>query len=344
MFEELVKNIIMETFTSRDMQKYLCENVSALTKDDIVEIVRKSFIPLERKLAMFRELSKYENADEVEEEIRLARTSKNKFEEIWIKEYSFYYQMLSMEQALAELAESKEKRSIFLLHEMQIFKGNEKEIDVLPFFSYEKCCSYIKKECEQYAEEKQITLWYILEKYKEDANGDLQLAYTYFLFDGQIVYYNINDKNNRCGSDVFGGDLLLPVPFKAGDMITCDGGHTGIEHQALILSTGDNKDCCSLVGFIKRKDDILDCAPIKHSTIFYNFRSAVYVPPLFSAKLMSDELLEEEVVLKEISAWIDGDENRGKVIADQVYYVQQDEITKEWFDEMENAYIKKVTK
>ena len=179
-------------------------------------------------------------------------------------------------------------------------------------------------------------MWHIIEKYDEDANGELRLTYTYYLFDGEIIYYE--DVNSDYGSDVFGGDLHLPVPFKQGDIITCDGGPTGNETMAVILRTGDNRDCCSLTGLMKRKDGLLEYGTIKHTTSFYDFESKVLVPPLFSASLVTEGNLKNEAELKRISDFVKGDEDRGYIIDMAVNRLSEEEITDKWIREREKEY------
>ena len=164
----------------------------------------------------------------------------------------------------------------------------------------------------------------------------MNLTYTYYLFDGEIIYYE--DANSDYGSDVFGGDLRLPVPFKQGDIITCDGGPTGNVTLAVILRTGDNRDCCSLTGLMKRKDGFLEYGTIKHTTSFYDFESKVLVPPLFSASLVTEGNLKNEAELKRISDFVKGDEDRGYIIEMAVKRLSEEEITDKWIREREKEY------
>ena len=91
MFEELLKGIIREVFTSIDMQDYLCENVNELSDWQIVNIVRRAFIPLMRKKEMFEVLATYEDREAIEQEIEEARKGDNPYEEFHIKEDSYFY-------------------------------------------------------------------------------------------------------------------------------------------------------------------------------------------------------------------------------------------------------------
>lgn len=139
--------------------------------------------------------------------------------------------------------------------------------------------------------------WYSVEKYEENEAGDLVQTYSFWVINGEIVYFD--DEN----SDVDTGmrmhlDLNVPVPFKPGDLIGCDGGPTCDETMAVVLRVGDNFDCCSLVALCKRKGDVLEYTLVKHSSMFYEADMRLYVPPLYSARCVNLEIGEVDEALQ----------------------------------------------
>ena len=144
MYEQLIIDIINETFTSSDMKQYLCENVKILGKADIVNIVRKSLLPLRRKGELFDALCQYENKNEVDAEIATARESGSVYDVEYIKEYSYHYQLESIQKALSMLGSATKDTGVLLLQEWQTDGSIELLIGDLPFFTYEKCITFIK--------------------------------------------------------------------------------------------------------------------------------------------------------------------------------------------------------
>ena len=312
MFEQLLKEIICEIFIYKDMQDYLCENINLLDEHHIVDMVRKSFIPLSRKLELFEALSVYEDIENLEKNLFKAKYEENEFEEKYIKEYSYNYQADFIREALSKLMIKDKSEGLLLLVEYQSEDGNEQIIDQLPFFSYEKLDTYIREYIKEEGIERLHNNKYFckIEKYIETEEGDLEEEYFYYAFDGNIVYCESIDSNmGSCYED-----LNIPVPFEPGDVIKCDGGPTCEDVVAVVLRTGDNSDCCSLVALCQRKDGTFDMEPVKHSFMFYEAESSIYVPPLYSIRCVNEDEKSENSVLKTISELINGDEEKGRII------------------------------
>lgn len=312
MFEELLKEIIREVFRYKDMQDYLCNNLDELSKWQIVNIVRRAFIPLSRKQEMFEALSVYEDREKIETEIAEARLDGDSHEEGWIKENSYYYQAQYIKEALEHLMIKDKSEGLLLLIENMYYDGGNHQTGEVPFYSYEKLKNYSK----QYFYDETMndsgikSYWCEIVKYEENADGDLEEVFSYYMFDGEVVYCDGDD--SRKGN--FYDDLNVPVPFKQGDVIACDGGPNCEGMVAVIIRTGDNMDCCSLVALCKRKGDILEHEPVKHSTMFYDADDHVLVPPLYTIRCINDEITDEDLPLKRIGEFVNGDEDRGYIV------------------------------
>lgn len=336
MFEQLVKDIIREVFAYKDMQDYLCEHVDELTEWQIVNIVRRAFIPLTRKLEMFEALAVYEDIESVDKKIADARVSEHPYDEMLIKENSYYYQAQFIKEALEHLDIKDKSDGLLLLIEYQECDGIEQRVGELPFYSYEKLLAYVKEymEVETLDELHKKRYWCRIEKYEETSDGDLEEVFDYCMFDETVVYCSGDE---FCMSNCY-EDLNVPVPFKQGDVIACDGGPTCEDTVAVIIRTGDNIDCCSLVALCKRDGNILEHTPVKHSSMFYDTDTAIFVPPLFSIRCINDELSDEDVALKRIGEFVNGDEDRGYIVECIHDPISMDDVTDSLLESLEQNY------
>lgn len=133
MFETAVKDVIREVFNSKDMQEYLCENVSALAKWQIVDIVRKAYIPLERKAEMFEMLASYEDAVALEKELQSACEGKHVFNAEYVMEHSYYYQAFAIRKALSEVKLQSKEDGVLLMIEQEQRSGEEQIVGICHF-------------------------------------------------------------------------------------------------------------------------------------------------------------------------------------------------------------------
>lgn len=316
MYNEALKNIIREAFPSTDMQEYLCAHTENLRKWQIVDMVRKALIPLWRKLELFTALAEYEDRKSVEAEIKEAEQNGDNYEISWIKENSYHYQAEAISRALSELIIRGKEEGVLLFLERQRRDGKEEVVGELPFFSYEKLITYIRKDYAEWEETEieKFRPWYVIEKYKEMEEGKLVQTHTYVVFKGEIMYFE--EEGSDMGSDVLWGrgDLNVPVSFQPGDIIRVDGKPTCEEKIAVVLRVGDNLDCCSLEALYKNKDGFLDSPPVKHSDMFYETESAFYYPPLYTAKLVTEKLERDETAFELVRDFIAGDEWRGWIV------------------------------
>lgn len=338
-FEELAKEIISEVFQSKDMRDYLCQNLDLLDKRNIVDIVRKSFVPLERKLEFFEELSVFEDKEEVEAELKDAQERNRTYDVELVKKYSYFYQAIGLKEALNQLKEDKEENGVLLLTEYMTSEGTDEILGNVPFLSYEKLDAYIKSSISEQLDEEssESVFWHAIEKYREVEDGELELRYTYYVFDGKLIYYV--DDNSEVDCSIWDKDLNIPVPFSPGDIVVCDGKPACEEICAFILRTGDNIDCCSLVGLCKRKDGTFESVPVKHSNMFYESDSIIMVPPLYSMKRVSQQVREEEPEMLKISNFVKGDEDRGFIVENNVLAsIAATDVTDMFIEKLEQEY------
>ncbi len=173
------------------------------------------------------------------------------------------------------------------------------------------------------------------DKWIKDQNGKYVEAFEYIIVKGEIIFTAIDhnlEKNDadfisQCinypldNEDNFIGifdyvdavNLNIPVPFKAGDIIECDGIPFGPPTHILILETGDNIDCCCLQGMSLDPEGKWVYGAVKHGHAQYHDYFPM-ISPLYSARIFDGEPDEGEELLFEIGKIIGGDEEKGRAL------------------------------
>ena len=107
-----------------------------------------------------------------------------------------------------------------------------------------------------------------------------------------------------------------------GDIVTIDCRPIQPIRRVLILETGIGSDCCYPLGLYVRRDKELDVGAIKHNMVFRDtdaYISMPEIPALFRAEKYDGVLLEGELVLREISQWLQRDESKGRKLCAYMY-------------------------
>lgn len=137
----------------------------------------------------------------------------------------------------------------------------------------------------------------------------------------------------------FSCDLDLPTPFRVGDIVTIDCRPIQPLRRVLILEEGDHRDCCLPQGLYVRKDKKLDTGAIKHNSIFKDTHWTVSrpeIPALYCAEKYEGVLMEEKLILREISRWLQGGEARGRALWE---YMREEEDVKKILEFMQKGEI-----
>lgn len=93
--------------------------------------------------------------------------------------------------------------------------------------------------------------------------------------------------------------LYLPVPFAAGDVITIDCRPFVPFKHGVIVSIGDNHDCCCVQCLYAKSDGTLDVGALKHSHVFDDGVTP-YISPLYGAQKVQSSLPSEDEYFREI--------------------------------------------
>lgn len=295
---QLYVDIIKETMQSKDMQEHLIQHVHKLSRYEWTDMICSVPIALERKAEFLEELSRCVEEDETKEFYRhTAEHIRDWFGRLELKE-----------------------GEIFCLCGYCNEHGERHQFESAPFYSLEKAVQHLQEEESEKDDESEIDYWYELEKWEQDEDGNLHETVEYMILDGKLCYAWDFDKNSKERYAVrFSRDLDLPTPFRVGDIITIDCRPIQPIRRVLILEVGEHRDCCYPMVLYIRKDKKLDVGPLKHNLIFRDMHwtvSAPEIPALYRAEKYESVLMEEELILREISCWLQEDETKGRALCE----------------------------
>ena len=178
-----------------------------------------------------------------------------------------------------------------------------------PFLSYDSVIDHIRAELAE-CEDAPIWQWYVLEKWIPGDNLELTHVYTYWLIGDQIMFFS--KKDNEFSPYCI--DPNLPVPFRAGDLVTIDCRPFAPLKHALILERGDNHDCCCLQALWRdEKTGLWDIGTVKHSHVFGAYIFPLYTP-IYRLSRFNGELPPGEKPLSAVQSAIAYDEQKGSWI------------------------------
>ena len=343
--EKLKMDIIKELF-SQEMSDYLCKKINSLSEHDFSKIIGLSLLDLNIKYEYSIKLG----LNDLEKELQNAINNlENNDDNI------FYLKELSRNTDLEYLLDENEKHKYYngdiiraidtINHEIGYGDRNN-EHGLMPFLDYKNVFKYInddkivEKDGQDFVYD---NLYYFkLEKYKKRDKkdilknfskyscrfiSDMYLDCEYYIVNSKIVYYKDYDyskidkvsyQHPRLADTKYIYDsvnLNLPIPFKAGDIVSCNLKPFSNNKNMIIVSVGDNCDCCSVqIAFIDQYGK-LNTGALKHSDMRQN---GVFpcISPLYTLRSINeDELtLHEKVEFVRIKEEINGDEKRGREV------------------------------
>lgn len=340
--KKLKMDIIKELF-SPEMSDYLCENINVLSEYDFSQIIGFSLLDIFKKYEYSIELRLKILEMELKEAIDNLKRDEDTI---------FYLNEIRRNTDLEYLLDDSQKhvnhnsdivRSIDVINREVGYGDHNNVHGIMPFLDYKNVFKYINDD--KIAEEDgqdfvYDDLYYFkLDKYKRsDKNdilrnfnkyscrfiSDMYLECEYYIVNSKIVNYKKYDYSTIDKSSsatpryihtfylYHSNDLNLPIPFKAGDMVSCKLMPFSDNKNMLILSVGNNRDCCSVqVAFIDQYGK-LSTGALKHSDMRQN-EVLPCISPLYSLRSISeDELtLHEKMVFIDIQKKIDGNEKKG---------------------------------
>ena len=184
--------------------------------------------------------------------------------------------------------------------------------------NFEDVKEVIKKDLEMSETKATDLRWYHVSKWVKNSEGKYTEACTYLIARNEILYFSIEVYvGDLYTYDYYmAGDLNIPVPYKAGDILECDGFPFGPKFRMLIVDIGDNHDCCCVQGLALNEEGLWECGAVKHGMVSYNYSPKISY--LYTAEIYQGQLTGREKVLKNLSDYIGDDEKRGQEIYDKI--------------------------
>ena len=302
-FEKLKNDIIDNFMISKEMKDYL--HTVDLSDRNLFEIMAGSLESLEVKLEWIRQLND---------------ACEGKYNEQYFK----------LKNAIDKLHSDDGALFLVTMHWMDLDIKEEKRGAAEPCSSFEEVKRYIGKAILDDFNYPEIPPeddygWFEVEKWDKDTDG-FRLSCTYYMIGSKTVFfkpqmpkgwkpgsliYTKTDNGGIWSRPLFSGydttfcdseNLNLPVPFDRGELVNIDCRPVHQSKPALILTRGDNKDCCSLQALAIDEDGEFMQGAVKHTSLF-SIRTTGHfgVSPLYRMETYKKECCgDKENLLKSI--------------------------------------------
>ena len=326
-------DLINELFESKEMAKYLIENIDELTKSNIIDIICRAPIDIRRKAEILLELSETEKLQEnrIDDDINNDNYKKD-FEE-QSAENSYFYNYKIAEKGIEHfeskpndlysiqvvshdvLDRTKRRYGSFSIH--TTFQSAIKQIN--DNYDYEKTHWDIENDHS----------WYEIKKWIPFENGKYKCVINYYFVDDKIMFFSFMD-SDRALKNNFDPDcvLNLKTPFKTGDILTVNCKPFFPARNIMILANASKNVCDSLQClFFEGEDELLRTGSVKRGWIFH----ALYKPeisPLYRMSKPTTELPEQELILEKIKSFLKADNEKGKKMWLWIYNTKEEKYIK----------------
>ncbi len=284
---------------SKEMADYL-KTVERMSSN-LAEIIFFSASPL---------MEKYEALKEVGPSILASGN------EYAIRDYKDF--IMSIEMAI----DLRDAEGVFTI-EPQYFTENTTEADsefTGVFATYEDVLHSIQEELAFSETQAEDIHWFEVTKWIKNDQGKYIPACRYIFAHDVLISVEVDEDITGEHLCYYGiSELNLPVPFKTGDIVEVDGYPFTPKKRILILEVGDNWDCCCLQGLFKDYDGKWTTGAVKHNHI--GFEAFPQMSPLYTIHSYTHSLDGEEALLKEVSDWLAGDEEKGSKLWEKFFDV-----------------------
>ena len=214
---------------------------------------------------------------------------------------------------------------VFVAYYSSYYESYVDEVDFLQgvYGTYEEVKDFV---CQSYDAQfgagtsKHFNYYHRAHKFVRDEKGKYTEVCTYYFVNKELVYVEL--EHDMDTSMLYGHDLNLPVPFKAGDIVEIDNIPFSGKYRVIILGIGDNKDCCSVQAMYKGFDGKWDKGAFKHASLkFFTWR-VHQISPLLSGEIYTGELIEEdEKLFPEIQEYIRKNYPDGDTLMKDSYHI-----------------------
>ena len=264
-FDELSKYIYYRTMTqisdytelldefmpSREMAEFLKK--PGISISNIADIIYSSPCPLDKKLTGLKKLS-------IILEESLETILKAKCDEL----------IGNIESALALI----DSEGVFTIESAKFVAENGENSNSFEgvYATWNHVLEYVGEDLKNNEINDDRLYWHEVTKWINNGNGRYIEGCSYILVRGKLWFICSDNNDERYGYNHFYTDvnLNLPVPFKAGDIVECDGYPFTPKAKLLILDVGDNLDCCCLRAIHLGESGRWDVGAVKHGIIGYD--------------------------------------------------------------------------
>ena len=286
---------------SDEMKEYL--KMQKLSNYELTCIIAGSLLKLEEKMKLYKLIN---------------------FEDI------YYYYHISPKEFYDEsekaIAEIKLKNGeILTLHECWYDYDilDEKQEFTKMFTSYEAAIKYLKDLIADEEWDENTLCWTMLEKWVPKGDGTMEITYTYYLINDEIVYFEReNNPSAFCGY-VSSLNLNLPIPFMVGDIVTLNSIPFVPPKQAILLEV-KNMDCCGVQILYRLENGLWETGALKHGRGWeQNF---LMLSTLYRLSKFDGELKEEDKLMFEVQEYVRKNEENGKTLCNSISHNTEESI------------------
>ena len=307
--QEKVYENILNFIEASELRDYLIKNQTQLSIEEYADIITHLPINLNKKEELLLQLKE------------VATNS---------QENKLIVDMLRhADRAVKKLFEFDRDKSLMVLTRIDSneIKGlvDESISDIVPIISYESALDYIKTENEALFEcdfEKAslfVPYWYWEIDVFDLKEGISELVYTYICsYAGDVLYYY--SYTDYFDTEFRGGDINLPVPYQAGDILHINCQPFNFQKYCLVTLVGDNKDCCAVRCLYLQRCGFVGESALKHGDYSeYGTYANQYISPLFRAEVFDQELLDDHAFMKKVSEKLKKNPSIGEKIFSYFY-------------------------
>lgn len=186
------------------------------------------------------------------------------------------------------------------------------------FSNYKDVKEFIASDIKEWEYKDYDYYSYFVEKWIKNSDGILENVITYYVIKNEICYFKYSPLGDYLKEFLQGFEpkirnfeLNVPTPFKVGDVVEFDGYPFAKITFSLILSTGDNQDCCSLWNLYWADPRTWKTGAVKHGDVGYILRgNEFFVSPLYNAKRYDGVLPSTFKIFHEIKQVFGDDEQK----------------------------------
>ena len=286
--KEIINKTIDVCVPSSEMRSYL--KTKTWTDYELVELILGSPVSLENKLKCLFDI---------------------KDSEIALEAFGETY------NALVEL-KNVTKGEILIVHDCWYdYDYHDENSDFYcPCMSYTQALYEIRELMEEVEWDENTLCWTKVEKWIYDDCDMMVHWYTYYFIGDEVVYFESYDPSSDHRD--FRGyvdsiSLLLPVPFKPGDIITLDVRPFAPVNKAVITEADDNFDCCGTQILYPNENGAYNILALKHG---HGFGENYYpiLSPLYRAEIYKGGLEEKQKILKDVSEFVKANDENGRAL------------------------------